>query len=213
MLISEVVQEGVNDPHIFKAVFMAGGPGSGKSTVARNLFAGTGLREVNIDKFWNLFHKKGKEKDFDQLHRRHRISRDMYTRGRLGLLIDGTGRNVRRISALKEELEDLGYETAMVFVNTDLETAVNRAQDRVNKPGPDQGRSVDQDFMKQAWKQSQDNIGHFQNLFSGNLFVVDNSGETPGVDFAEKKLRQWLNQPVRNEKARNWIKQQRQDIS
>src|SRR6056300_1512344 len=38
------VDEGVNDPHIFKAVFMAGGPGSGKSFVAQNILGGTGLR-------------------------------------------------------------------------------------------------------------------------------------------------------------------------
>ena len=38
MRVEEViksVEEGVNDPHIFKAVFMAGGPGSGKSFVAK----------------------------------------------------------------------------------------------------------------------------------------------------------------------------------
>ena len=33
MLVGSKMSEGVNDPHIFKAVFMAGGPGSGKSFV------------------------------------------------------------------------------------------------------------------------------------------------------------------------------------
>ena len=44
MKINEVISipldEGPNDPHIFKAVFMAGGPGSGKSYVARKMLAG-----------------------------------------------------------------------------------------------------------------------------------------------------------------------------
>ena len=31
----DFIQEGVNDPGIFKAFFTAGGPGSGKSHVAR----------------------------------------------------------------------------------------------------------------------------------------------------------------------------------
>ena len=31
------MEEGVNDPHIFKAVFLAGGPGSGKSFVANKM--------------------------------------------------------------------------------------------------------------------------------------------------------------------------------
>jgi adenylylsulfate kinase-like enzyme len=41
MLITELiapVEEGVYDPHIFKAVFMAGSPGAGKSTIANKLF-------------------------------------------------------------------------------------------------------------------------------------------------------------------------------
>ena len=33
-----LIEEGVNDPGILKAVFLAGGPGSGKSFVASNLF-------------------------------------------------------------------------------------------------------------------------------------------------------------------------------
>ena len=31
--IAQVIEEGVNDPAIFKAVFLAGGPGSGKSFI------------------------------------------------------------------------------------------------------------------------------------------------------------------------------------
>ena len=35
-----LLQEGVYDPGIFKAFFMAGGPGSGKSFISQNTFAG-----------------------------------------------------------------------------------------------------------------------------------------------------------------------------
>ena len=34
----DILTEGVYDPGIFKAVFTAGGPGSGKSYVATNIF-------------------------------------------------------------------------------------------------------------------------------------------------------------------------------
>ena len=37
------LQEGVYDPNIFKAFFLAGGPGSGKSYVARRTTGGMGL--------------------------------------------------------------------------------------------------------------------------------------------------------------------------
>ena len=55
---NENINEGVNDPGIFKAVFLAGGPGSGKTYVAKNLFgipdryniSMTGMKMVNSDK-------------------------------------------------------------------------------------------------------------------------------------------------------------------
>ena len=43
------IQEGLYDPNIFKAFFMAGGPGSGKSYVVKKSTGGTGLKIVNSD--------------------------------------------------------------------------------------------------------------------------------------------------------------------
>jgi predicted ABC-type ATPase len=48
-LKEEYLQEGVYDPGIFKAYFLAGGPGSGKSFVTAGAFAGLGLKLVNSD--------------------------------------------------------------------------------------------------------------------------------------------------------------------
>ena len=52
------IQEGINDPGILKAVFFAGGPGSGKGYVSKGLFgipkttsvSAYGLKVVNQDK-------------------------------------------------------------------------------------------------------------------------------------------------------------------
>ena len=43
------LQEGLQDPNIFKAFFLAGGPGSGKSFVVGKTTGGTGFRIVNSD--------------------------------------------------------------------------------------------------------------------------------------------------------------------
>ena len=43
------IREGVYAPHIFKAVFLAGGPGSGKSFVAGRALGGLGLKVSNSD--------------------------------------------------------------------------------------------------------------------------------------------------------------------
>ena len=53
-----------------------------------------------------------------------RLKQDIYMKGRLGLVIDGTGKDVNKIIKQAKELQDLGYDTKMILVNTDLETAV-----------------------------------------------------------------------------------------
>ena len=52
------LQEGVYDPNIFKAIFLAGGPGSGKSYVVRKTTGGSGLRVVNSDDAFETLLKK-----------------------------------------------------------------------------------------------------------------------------------------------------------
>ncbi len=50
LFVEEVLNEGVHDASIFKAVFLAGGPGSGKDYVLDNTLAGHGLTEINSDR-------------------------------------------------------------------------------------------------------------------------------------------------------------------
>ena len=62
----DLLTEGARDPGIFKAIFLAGGPGSGKSYVAQKLFgipekvnvSQTGLKMVNQDSELELLMKK-----------------------------------------------------------------------------------------------------------------------------------------------------------
>ena len=161
---AEPIEEGVNDPNIFKAVFMAGGPGAGKSYIAQKLTGGTGLKTVNSDiAFKWLMDKANLRLDMpdDEKEERDQV-RDrakeiagkqeaLYLQGRLGLLIDGTGKDIQKISAINTKLKVYGYETKMVFVNTDLETSLMRNQERA-KQGD---RTVDPAIAKDAWSKVQ----------------------------------------------------------
>lgn len=198
MRISQIV-EGPNDPNIFKAVIMTGSPGSGKSTVAKKLFGNTGLKMLDVDRFWHHFHDKGKEQDFDRNYELVNKQKQNYIDGRLGLIVDGTGRDVDSLIKSKNELESIGYDTILVFVNTDLDTALKRISSRAKETG----RNVDKDYTVNAWNQIQKNLGRLQNEFN-NMIIVDNSD---GAEYsgAEKKVRQWLTQNPRNPKAVQWI--------
>jgi len=213
------IEEGVNDPHIFKAVFLAGGPGSGKSFVARNLLVNTGLRTINSDDIYEFLAKKDDIdlKDPDQVYSdkgqdvRNRAKeltgkrQDMYLKGKLGLIIDGTGKDVEKISKTKAGLEGLGYDTMLIFVNTSEEVALDRNSQR--------DRRLPDNEVTTMWKKVQDNIMKFQQVFGSKDFhIVDNSGglEDPNrkenFNNVKKAIQKFVNTAPTKPLAKSWMK-------
>ena len=209
------ILEGVNDPSIFKAVFLAGGPGSGKSfVVGQTALTSFGFKVVNSDDAFesalkkagleatpdNIFSPKGQEirKKAKALTKN---KMGLYLKGRLGLVIDGTGKDYRKIFNQHQSLRKLGYETAMIFVNTDLETAKARNRKRA--------RTLPDDMVEKLWDEVQKNIGKFQGTFKNRMYVVDNSD---GADYkAEtmrgyKEIQKFSKKPPSDPKAKKWIK-------
>lgn len=186
--VTSPLQEGHNDPHIFKAVFMAGSPGAGKSTVGRMLFSNTGLKPLNVDKFWTLYNKKDRPGDYEKYWDLYQKQEKNLLQGRLGLLIDGTAKNPAVINDIKQRLEARGYETIMVFVDVDLETSMQRAKARETDPSsPDRGRAVDPEFIKTTYDRVQQAKSKLADMFGNMFFNVDNSGDTPNFGNAEEK--------------------------
>lgn len=204
------VEEGVNDPHIFKAVFMAGSPGSGKTTIANKLFKGSGLRELNVDKFWQYYTAKQDPKDYEHYWEKYSKQNELFKQGRMGLLIDGTAKNPEKMQKVKEELESLGYETAMIFVNTSLETSLNRTVNRAKQPGPDYGREIDPEFVEDAWLKTQKGLGQLQSMFGQRFFIIDNNRGTPNISYVQKAIDKWLNAPPSSHIAKEWMKKEQQ---
>ena len=175
------ISEGVYDPNIFKAIFLAGGPGSGKSYVTDKVIGGTGLRIINSDKAFTHLLKKAdlslKMPDNEEHERMQKLVRakeitakqtKLLMNGRLGMVIDGTGGNYNIIKEQVDELRNIGYDTYMIFVNTSLETALARNKQRE--------RTIPDNIVTSSWKSVQANIGKFQNLFKGpNFIIIDNN--------------------------------------
>ena len=199
------LQEGLQDPNIFKAFFLAGGPGSGKSYVVRKTTGGTGLRVVNSDDaFESLLQKAGlslkmppeEEEPRDVVRdRAKKITAKRqanYIEGRIGLIIDGTGRDYDKITKQATELKQLGYDVHMIFVNTSLDVALQR-----NAARP---RSVPESIVTKSWNDVQSNIGKFSQYFRQNFVVVDNNNATEDV-FVKvfKQIKGLLKKKVRNQ--------------
>jgi uridine kinase len=205
------IEEGVYDPNIFKAVFMAGSPGSGKTTVANNIFAGTGLKSLNVDDFYN--HLRNSEKSSGDTEQDYKSAWNTYTQreknyldGRLGLIIDGTGKNPNVMSDVKQKLEQLGYETCMVFVNTTLDTSLARTVNRASTPGKDYGRNIDADFVKTTWERVQQSLGKLQSIFGDKFYIVDNNRSEPNLQYVQKTIDKWLQAPPQSHIAKEWMK-------
>ena len=214
------VEEGVNDPHIFKAVFLAGGPGSGKSFVANKMLKGTGLKVVNSDDIYEYLMKKNEldldpetiaspkgQEIRDRAKQLTNSRQTIYLHGRLGLIIDGTGKDVAKIASARESLRSLGYDTMMIFVNTSLDVAQERNQQRA--------RSLKPEMVNKMWNAVQQNIMKFQQVFgAANFYVVDNSGGLEDPDRAENfanvssAITRFIDTPPSNPAAKKWIASQ-----
>lgn len=209
------LSEGVNDPAIFKAIFLAGGPGSGKSfIVGKTGLTSMGYKVVNSDDAFeaamkkagmtmspeNIFSVQGQDIRGKAKALTGR-KQARYIEGRLGLVIDGTGKDPDKILKQAKMLRELGYDTAMIFVNTDMDTALERNRMRE--------RSLPDKEVEAYWKAVQRNVGKFQQMFGKSQFlVVDNS---VGKDYNKETVRayrdatKFTQKPVDNAKAKKWI--------
>ena len=216
------VDEGVNDPHIFKAVFLAGGPGSGKSFVAKNILGGTGLRSINSDEIYEFLMKKqdlsldpetifspqGQEIR-DKAKGLSRRREATYLDGRLGLIIDGTGKDVARYRGIEQKLKAIGYDTSMIYVNTSLAVAQQRNAQRE--------RSLTPAAVEEMWNYVQQNLMQFQQMFgAGRFHIIDNSGGLEDLDRQKNfdkvyvETQRFLNTPPKHRKALAWIQKQKE---
>ena len=207
------IQEGVYDPNIFNAIFLAGGPGSGKSYVVRKTTGGLGLKIVNSDDIYEKDLEKagldiGKPEDiFSDEGQAIRLRAKQKTKarqmgwgdGRLGIIIDGTGKDVAKISRQKTLLDQIGYETMMIFVNTSLETAQIRNKERA--------RTLPEKSVEQMWNNVQKNIGAFQSLFgSKNFIIVDNNDAGEDIfNKVFKRIRGLVVKKPTKRQAKQWI--------
>lgn len=224
---------GVYDPGILKAVFLAGGPGSGKSYAASELFAfgrghgihvssPLGLKLVNADPAFELFLRRqgvdpadlatlsperflelteGPNSPRTQAKRVRDAQFKLWTDGRLGIVLDGTGDDYPKISRQREQVRQLGYDTFMVFVNTSLEVAQQRNASRARK--------LPAHLVEEIWRAVQENLGKFQTLFGAeNMVIVDNTAAGARPRDIQKAVNAFIRRPVQNRIGVQWIERE-----
>jgi predicted kinase len=225
-LHEEILREGVHDKGIFKAVFLGGGPGSGKDYVLSKTLDGHGLTEINSDKALEyLMDKEGLDKKMpdDEEAQRNAVRKRaknvtelrqrLALHGRNGLIINGTGDDPEKYAKLKDMLEKLGYETQMIMVNTADEVSKERNIER----GQRGGRTVPENIRKEKWDSVQAARPMFGKIFRDNYIEFDNSedlrtaspdvveAKTKELDGIFKSVQKFVAKPPKNDDAKGWI--------
>lgn len=191
----------LNKEELFKAFFVCGGPGSGKDIIIREAF-GYNFTEYNTTVLMNILNDK---------HKLSQKSSDLKLesiRNRKPLIVNCNAIDEYKIYEIKEELEELGYETMMIFVNTTNESSKER-NEKLN-------RVLSESVRKERWYNTQKILEKFKDTFE-NFFEYDNSLDLNEANYILKTQKEeeisliyeminiFIEKPIRNPIAETWL--------
>jgi predicted kinase len=178
----------------FRAIFVTGGPGSGKDIVIREAIADSRIVELNFIQARDYLADKQKLSEKSNDYRREAV------RSRGPLIINGPADDLNKINYIKEELEELGYETMMIFVNTTNEVSKER--------NTLLSRMMMESVRQERWLTAQENTKYFTEAFN-NFITFDN---TDKIDTKEEDIHDvyestkiFLDSKVMNETVEDWM--------
>ena len=233
MRLTDLLNEGVYDPSILKCIFLAGGPGSGKSTVASEIFgigkgatsvSYSGLKSVNSDTAFEAQLKKNGI-DGKELARIEKEEPEYWKK----ITEDPNGiRNLAKQTTQKiKSFYEAGRLGMIVDGTGDDVEKIQRQKREAEALGYDtfmifvntsldvaryrnanrQSRRLPDDLLLTSWKECQNNLGKFQTIFSqANFRIVDNSKDGNNVTpNTRKHVDMFISQPIRNPIGKKWV--------
>ena len=213
------ISEGLEDIASFKAIMMAGGAGSGKSFVIElSGLRSYGMKLSNSDPAYEkMLAKAGLTLTPDDIVSAQGQAirgdakiltdkqKEMWLKGRLGVIVDGTGKDLDDVKSECQAMMDMGYDVGMIFVNTDLEVSIQRDNDRERTLGPK--------LVTDVWKAVQANRNDFKKMFGKQFVEIQNGsvGEdqidiTAEANKAMGMFKRWINTEPTHSIYNNWKK-------
>lgn len=230
LLNPSILNEGVDDPGILKCIFLAGGPGSGKSRVAGDLFgiskgltvAASGLKSVNSDVAFEAQLKKSgiNPKDLGKIEKENpelwnAITEDPNGERAKGKKTTDTMRAFYEEGRLGMIIDGTGDDIGKIKAKKQhaeslgydtymvfVNTSLEVAQARNKK----RDRVLGEDIVNEIWKACQHNLGAFQTLFSGNFRIVDNTPDGDNLtDDIKKAVEGFIRARLYNPIGKQWV--------
>jgi predicted kinase len=232
-LFVEMITEGVDDPGILKCIFLAGGPGSGKSYTAKEIFgvgknefasvSAAGLKLINSDTaFENALKKNGiSPKDLGKIEKENPQMWDTIA----GEENPNSIRNkAKSITQQQQAFYEAGRLGMIIDGTGDEVTKIKKKVERAEALGYDcymvfvntslevahtrnkkRDRTLPEDLVTTIWKACQENLGKFQTMFSGRFVIVDNTEYKPVSKSVQQQVDAFLRKPVYNQIGKKWI--------
>ncbi len=158
------------------------------------------VMQVNSDVWTEYYIKFDRTawSDIGKLVKRHSLSNVYHNlNALLPLYVDSTGTNPTLFKNRVSLLKSYGYDVKMIMIDVELDTSQARAKARGEKEG---GRKVPAEFIEQAYKQINNDIGMYKKYISDYTTIRNNDGEV-GPEFLKKVSNQvfrFFSSPIKN---------------
>jgi len=231
-LFAELITEGVDDPGILKCIFLAGGPGSGKSFTAKEIFgvgksdiasvSAGGLKVLSSDvAFEQALKKNGiNPKDLADIEKND-PNFWAYIAGDTG---DSIRNRSKQITQKQQAFYEAGRLGMIIDGTGDEVLKIRNKMDKAEKLGYDcymvfvntslevaikrnseRSRSLPESLVREIWSKCQENMGKFQGMFGNNFIIVDNTEYQPVNHSVQKQVDAFLRKPIQNPIGKKWI--------
>jgi predicted kinase len=236
-LFAELITEGVDDPGILKCIFLAGGPGSGKSYTAKEIFgvgksdlasvSAGGLKVISSDMAFEQALKKNgiNPKDLADIQKND-PNFWAYIAGEEG---DSIRNRAKEITQKQQAFYEAGRLGMIIDGTGDEVLKIRNKMDKAEKLGYDcymvfvntslevaikrnaeRSRSLPESLVREIWSKCQENMGKFQGMFGNNFIIVDNTEYHPINQSVQKQVDAFLRKPIQNPIGKKWIMGARQ---
>ena len=231
-LFAEIITEGVDDPGILKCIFLAGGPGSGKSYTAKEIFgvgkgdldsvSAGGLKLISSDiAFKQALKKNGiNPKDLADIEKND-PNFWAFIAGEEG---DSIRNRAKAVTQKQQAFYEAGRLGMIIDGTGDEVLKIRNKKEKAEKLGYDcymifvntslevaqkrnleRGRTLDPARVETIWRKCQENMGKFQGLFHQNFIIVDNTEYQPVSKSVQKQVDAYLRKPTENPIGKKWI--------
>jgi predicted kinase len=231
-LFAELITEGVDDPGILKCIFLAGGPGSGKSFTAKEIFgvgksdiasvSAGGLKILSSDTAFEQALKKNgiNPKDLADIQKND-PNFWAYIAGETG---DSIRNKAKEITQKQQAFYEAGRLGMIIDGTGDEVLKIRNKMDKAEKLGYDcymvfvntslevaikrnaeRSRSLPESLVREIWSKCQENMGKFQGMFGNNFIIVDNTEYHPISKSVQKQVDAFLRKPIQNPIGKKWI--------